>query len=81
MVIHLVTVAPFFAMMWMLMMTTRKISLLIGVLHLNDEAVSGVLEHMEMVKSIRKRIQDTLRNTKIVRGKPKPDEAEELLKK
>ena len=79
--IHLFTVTPFVAMMYLLMMTTRKISLLIGVLHLNDEAVSGVLEHMEMVKSIRRRIQDTLRNTKIVRGKPKPDEAQELLKK
>jgi hypothetical protein len=77
--VHAVLVGPFFGMIYLLMMTTRKLSLLVGVLHLNDEAVSGVLEHMEMVKSIRRRIQDTLRKIGIARGKPKPKEAEELL--
>lgn len=80
-VVHAAMVAPFFVMMYLLMINTRKISLLMGVLHLNDEAVSDVLEHMDMVKSIRRRIQETLRKTNFLRGKPKPKEAAEMLKR
>ena len=80
-VVHAVMVLPFLVMMYLLMMMTRKLSLLVGVLHLNDEAVSDVLEHMEMVKTIRRRIQVTLRHTHITRGKPNPQAAEEMLER
>jgi hypothetical protein len=79
--VHVVMVLPFLVMMYLLMMMTRKMSLLIGVLHLNDEAVSDVLEHMEAVKTIRRRIQVTLRHTQITRGKPNPQAAQELLER
>lgn len=80
-VVHVVTVLPFLVMMYLLMMMTRKLSLLVAVLHLNDEAVSDVLEHMEVVKTIRRRIQITLRHTKIVRGAANPQKAEEMLER
>ena len=45
--------------------------LLYGVLHLQDEAVSEVLEHMEVVRKLRKRITDRL--SKVKTGKKKED--------
>jgi len=80
-VLHLFLILPVFMMLYVLMMMTRKMSLLIGVLHLKDEAVAEVLEHMELVKSIRRRITDCLTKTKVVRGKPKPKDAEAMLEK
>ena len=50
---------------------TKDISLLVGVLHLHEEAVNNVIQHMEVVKSIRKRIKERLEKTKIVKGKKK----------
>lgn len=50
---------------------TRQISLLVGVLHLHEEAVNKVTQHMEVVKSIRKRIRERLQKTKILKGKKK----------
>ena len=80
-VLHLFLFLPVFLMLYVLMMMTRKMSLLIGVLHLKDEAVAEVLEHMELVKTIRGRITDCLTKTKVVRGKPKPKDAEAMLEK
>lgn len=80
-VLHLFLFLPVFLMLYVLMMMTRKMSLLIGVLHLKDEAVAEVLEHMELVKTIRRRITDCLTKTKVVRGKPKPKDAEAMLEK
>jgi len=80
-VLHLFLILPVFLMLYVLMMMTRKMSLLIGVLHLKDEAVAEVLEHMELVKTIRRRITDCLTKTKVVRGKPKPKDAEAMLEK
>jgi len=51
-------------------MTTRKISLLFGVLHLQDEAVCEVLDHMDTVRKLRKRITDRLSQ---VRGKKREE--------
>ena len=50
---------------------TRQISLLVGVLHLHEEAANKVTQHMEVVKSIRKRITTRLIKTKIIKGKRK----------
>ena len=50
---------------------TRKISLLVGVLHLHEEAVNKVIQHMEVVKNIRRRIKLRLEQTKIIKGKRK----------
>ena len=50
---------------------TKDISLLVGVLHLHEDAVNNVIQHMEVVKSIRKRIKDRLEKTKILKGKKK----------
>ena len=45
-------------------LTTRKISLLYGVLHLQEDAVSEVLEHMEVVRKLRNRITERLMKVK-----------------
>ena len=63
----------------LLMVTTKKISLLIGVLHLSDKSVTEVLAHMDLIKSLRNRIQRTLTQTELVRGEPRPEEAAALL--
>ena len=67
---HAGIMVPVLLTLYLLMLTTRKIALLFGVLHLNEDAVSDVLQHMELVKSIRRRIQDTLANTKVVHIRP-----------
>ena len=56
---------------WQLPMFTKDISLLVGVLHLDEDAVNAVIQHMEVVKSIRKRIKERLDKTKILKGKKK----------
>jgi Ca2+-binding EF-hand superfamily protein len=50
---------------------TRQISLLVGVLHLHEEAANKVIQHMEVVKNIRRRIKLRLEKTKIIKGKKK----------
>ena len=65
--------------LYLLMTFTRNIALLVGVLHLNEKAVSDVLQHMELVKRIRQRIHETLANTKIVHGIARPEEAAQKL--
>ena len=76
---HAGIMVPVLLTLYLLMLTTRKIALLFGVLHLNEDAVSDVLQHMELVKSIRRRIQDTLANTKVVQATPDPAAAHEKL--
>jgi Ca2+-binding EF-hand superfamily protein len=58
----------------------RRISLLVGVLHLHDDAVVKVQHHMDVVTNIRNRIYKHLQTAKIIKGKPKPTEGEQLLK-
>lgn len=79
--IHLGVLTPVALMLYLLMMMARNIALLFGVLHLNEDAVSHVLQHMELVKSIRRRIQDTLEKTKMVRGKSDPQAGKRMLDK
>ena len=57
---HLVIWLPVVLMLYLLMLTTRNISLLNGVLHLNEDAVSEVLQYMERIKNMRNRIRNTL---------------------
>ena len=80
-VFHVLILVPIALICFLLMLTTRKIALLFGVLHLNEDAVSDVLQHMELVKSIRRRIQDTLASTKIVHSTPNPAKAKAVLEK
>eukprot|EP01047_Picozoa_sp_COSAG01_P103047 COSAG01_NODE_32551_length_579_cov_0.960417_1_plen_134_part_10 len=68
--LHLFMICPVMLMVYALMMTTRKIALLVGVLHLDDEAVIEVMRQMEIVKSARKRIADVLASTVVTVGKP-----------
>ena len=76
---HVAFLAAIFMVLYLLMTFTRNIALLVGVLHLNEKAVSDVLQHMELVKSIRQRIHETLANTKIVHGIARPEEAAQKL--
>ena len=63
------------------MIMARNIALLVGVLHLNQNALTEVLQDMEIVKSIRRRIQDTLAKANIMNGTPDPQTAHQLLQK
>ena len=78
---HIAMLLPVFISFYLIMLVTRNVALLIGVLHLNENAVSAVLAHMELVKSIRRRIQDVLGKTKVVHANPNATVASELLKK
>lgn len=61
--------------------TTRKISLLIGVLHLSEDAMSEVISHMDMVKSLRNRIKSGLKQGSLVRENQQPEEAQNMLQR
>lgn len=76
---HILMVMPVLLLLKMLTITTRKISLLVSVLHLDDDAVSQVLRHMEDIKSIRKRIHDTLISTTAVTKNPDHKAASDML--
>ena len=60
------------SVLYLLMETTKKISLLIGVLHLSESSMGEVLAHMDMVKSLRNRIKSTLKRVSLVRNKKNP---------
>lgn len=78
---HAAMLLPVVMSFYVIMLTTRNIALLVGVLHLNENAVSDVLAHMELVKSIRRRIQTVLSSTKLVNSKAEPTAAAEILSK
>jgi hypothetical protein len=78
---HAAMIAPVVLTLYLLMLTTRKIAVLVGALHLNEDAVSEVLQYMEQVRSMRARIHDTLATTEIRHSKPDPTKAAGLLKK
>ena len=80
-ILHALQLAPVLLTLYLLMLTTRKIALLVGVLHLNEEAVGEVLHHMEQVRGIRKRITDALVKTKAVHGEANPTKASAALLK
>ena len=77
--LHAFELSPVLVMFYLLMATTRKISVLYAVLHLDEDAVSFVIEHMEKIKNLRKRIQDTLTSTTVVAGTADPEGAAALL--
>ena len=71
-VVHIWLVIPIFVIIFrQLPRFTKDISLLIGVLHLHEPAVNAVIQHMEVVKQIRKRIKKRLERTRILTGKKK----------
>jgi hypothetical protein len=78
---HLAILLPVLLMLYLLLVTTRKLAVLFGVLHLNEDAVSHVLEHMELVKSMQRRIQNTLASTTILHPDANPIGANERLQK
>jgi hypothetical protein len=59
--------------------TVRKLSLLTGVLHLHEDAVSTVTAHMEMLGNIRNRITSRLRVVKLVHQKANPEKGQSHL--
>lgn len=70
--VHVWLILPILVVVFkQLPMYTRQISLLVGVLHLHEEAANKVTQHMEVVKTIRKRIKVRLDKTKIIKGKRK----------
>jgi len=79
--VHCAILGSVVSLLLLVMITTRKISILLGVLHLAEQPVSDVLAHMEIVKSLRNRIKDRLQKTALKREKAKPDEAQSLLDK
>lgn len=80
-VLHLLMILPVVLMVYALMLTTRKIALLIGVLHLDEDAVAEVLRYMELVKVTRNRIKDKLMATHVMSNTKDPAEASRALKK
>ena len=79
-VIHILLLAPCVPLVVsMFPVTIRRLSLLIGVLYLNDRAVNDVLKHMEAVRTIRQRIMSQLLTCTFIKGSPKPKEGRRLL--
>ena len=78
--IHFAILVPVFILVvWFIPVTTRSISLAIGVLHLHEDAVSKVERHMEKIWSMRKRIWNRMSKSKIIKGKRQPAKGQELL--
>ena len=76
-VMHLLQILPVFLMVcYALPTTTRNISLLFGVLHLQEDAVSDVLQYMEKVGNLRARIKQKI--MKIVVGAHKRNKKPDL---
>ena len=61
--------------------TIRSMSLLIGVLHLHDDAIDKVRRSTERVISIRNRILNVMRSSRLIRGRPKPRVGADLIDK
>jgi hypothetical protein len=79
--LHVLIIAPVVFTLYLLMVTTRQLALLRGVLHLDEDAVSDVLQHMDRVRDIRARIRDTLSQSKPNRTKKDVKKAKALLAK
>ena len=60
--------------------TSRRLSLLLGILHLQHEAVTGVGQRMELVLQLRGRIRDRLKGARFFNGEPQIDKGQNLLK-
>eukprot|EP01043_Picozoa_sp_COSAG02_P040525 COSAG02_NODE_3288_length_7000_cov_1414.390958_6_plen_789_part_00 len=60
---------------------SRRISLLVGVLHLHDDALQITVAHMETIENVRNRIIVRLEATTVVRGKPRLQKGLEMLDK
>jgi hypothetical protein len=75
MLFHAAQIAPVVLTLYLLMLTARKIALLKGVLHKDEDAVSDVLRHMEQVRGVRQRIRDGLESIHSVAANPNTTEA------
>ena len=77
---HFMALLPmFFLVVMVLPKVTRRISLLVGVLHLHDNALQETVSHMETIESVRTRIMERLETTTVTKGKPKLQKARDLL--
>lgn len=75
MLFHVAQIAPVVLTLYLLMLTARKIALLKGVLHKDDDAVGVVLRHMEHVRGVRQRIKDGLVSVHSVAANPNTSKA------
>ncbi len=58
---------------------SRRISLLVGVLHLHDDALQVTVSHMETIENVRHRIIMRLETTTVVKGKPRLEKGLKML--
>lgn len=78
--VHLNMLFPCFVVIgYALPITIRNLSLLSGVLFLNDGAVNDVIQHMERMSGIRERIITRLLKTSFLKGKPKQQVGVDIL--
>ena len=77
--LHAAILSSAVSVVLLVVITTRKITILLGVLHLAEDPVSDVLTHVETVKALRNRIKDRLRTTALRQATPNPDEAQRVL--
>ena len=77
--LHAAIIGSAVCVVLLVIITTRKITILLGVLHLAEDPVSDVLRHVEIVKALRNRIKERLRTTALRQATPNPDEAQRVL--
>ena len=71
--------APVVLVFCVLPRVTRRISLLVGVLHLHEDALQVTVKHMETIENVRNRIVQRLETTTVVKGTPNLQKAEDLI--
>lgn len=79
--LHTAIITPVCLTLYLLMLTTRQLSLLRGVLHMDEDAVGDVLTQMDRVRDIRSRIRTTLKNAGGKKRKKDVHHARQLLEK
>ncbi len=79
--LHAAIIVPVVMTLYLLMITTRQIALLKGVLHMDEDSVGAVLTHMDRVTAIRTRIRDTLAKMKGKKHKKDVKSAKAMLEK
>lgn len=77
---HFMALLPPLMLIFMVLpRVTRRISLLVGVLHLHEDALQVTVEHMETIENVRKRIVTRLETTTVVKGEPKLQLGKDML--
>jgi len=77
---HFCSLLPMFILVFSVVpMVTRQISLLVGVLHLHEDALEVTVSHMETITNVRDRIRRRLEFTTVVKGKPNLKKGQQLL--